>query len=87
MAKSLFSTSSSTGVDSRIPSVEDRPLHGDQQVARAQLQIHRVLRDLLIEAADDHNIRDDVARRRPYQASHARLPQLRASTLVLHGNR
>jgi hypothetical protein len=53
MAKSLSLTSCSTGVGSRIPSVEDRPLRGDQQVARAQLQIHGISRDLLIEAADD----------------------------------
>jgi hypothetical protein len=53
-------TSCSTGVGSRIASVEDRLLHGDQQVARAQLQLHGILRDLLIEAADDHDIRDDV---------------------------
>jgi hypothetical protein len=60
MAKSLSLTSCSTGVGSRIPSVEDRLLHGDQQVARAQLQLHGILRDLLIETADDHDIRDDV---------------------------
>ena len=53
-------TSCSTGVGSRIPSVEDRLLHGDQQVARAQFKLHGILRGLLIEAADDHDIRDDV---------------------------
>jgi hypothetical protein len=60
MAKSLSLTSCSTGVGSRIPSVEDRLLHVDQQVARAQLQLHGILRDLPIEAADNHDIRDDV---------------------------
>jgi hypothetical protein len=48
------------GDGSLIPSVEDRLLHGDKQVARAQLQLHGILRDLLIEAADAHDIRDDV---------------------------
>ncbi len=36
-------------------------LHRDQQVARAQQQLRHMIRDLLIEAAETGDLRDDVA--------------------------
>jgi len=35
-------------------------LHRDEQVARAQHQVHDIIRDLLIEAAETGDVRDDV---------------------------
>jgi hypothetical protein len=36
-------------------------LHRDAQVARAQQQLHHMIRDLLTEAAETRDVRDDVA--------------------------
>jgi AcrR family transcriptional regulator len=36
-------------------------LHGDEQVARAQHQVHLMIRDLLAEAAQTGDVRDDVS--------------------------
>jgi hypothetical protein len=35
-------------------------LHRDEQVARAQHQVHEMIRDLLTEAAKTGDVRDDV---------------------------
>ena len=47
----------SHGHDSELAAL----LHGDAQVARAQHQVHAMIRDLLIEGAASGALRDDVA--------------------------
>jgi AcrR family transcriptional regulator len=59
-AYALISQQSHGGHDAELTAF----LHRDEQVARAQHELHAMMRDLLTEAAQKGDVRDDVA---PYE--------------------